>query len=66
MVEYKCDCSMGVSGLTCTKDGCGTPLEHKTITTDDGSTVNVTECPKCEGRIKSPMCCGADMEAVTS
>ena len=66
MVEYKCDCGMGVSGLTCTKDGCGTPLEHKTITTDDGSTVNVTECPKCEGRIKSPMCCGSDMEAVAS
>ena len=64
MVEYKCDCGMGVSGLTCTQDGCGTPLVHEVIEKDYGSTVNVSKCPKCDGKIKSPMCCGADMTAV--
>ena len=55
---------MGVSGLICSKDGCGTPLVHDVIVKDDGSTVNTSVCPKCEGRIKSPMCCGSDMTAV--
>ena len=22
---------------------------------------DVSKCPECEGKIKSPMCCGADM-----
>ena len=65
MVEYKCDCGMGVSGLTCTQDGCGTPLVHDVIKKEDGSTVNVSKCPKCEGKIKSPTCCGADMTPVS-
>lgn len=64
MVEYKCECGMGVSGLICSKDGCGTPLVHDVVVKDDGSTVNTSVCPKCEGRIKSPMCCGSDMTSV--
>jgi len=27
----------------------------------DGAQVQVSKCPECEGKIKSPMCCGDDM-----
>ena len=29
----------------------------------DGNTIGISECPQGCGRIKSPMCCGSDMEA---
>jgi len=44
---------------TCGK--CDVPLENGHITIDDGSQVQVSKCPSCEGKIKSPLCCGADM-----
>ena len=30
-------------------------------TKDDGTQVHVAKCPEGHGKIKSPMCCGADM-----
>lgn len=62
MTKYSCsDCGMEVTGVACGK--CGSELEYKTITKDDGSTVSVSECPSGHGRIKSPLCCGHDMAA---
>ncbi|MDF1776186.1 MAG: hypothetical protein P1V21_00235 [Rhizobiaceae bacterium] len=59
MANYRCDvCNMGVT-LNCTD--CNEPLVNDSITRDDGSSVQVSRCPKCEGKIKSPMCCGQDM-----
>jgi len=34
---------------------------NDTLTKDDGSKVQISKCPKCAGKIKSPMCCGQDM-----
>ena len=59
METYKCDkCGMSVNA-SCAK--CNEPLVNGNITIDDGSTVQVSKCPECEGMIKSPLCCGADM-----
>ena len=40
---------------------CNAPLVDATLTKDDGSTVQVSKCPNDHGKIKSPLCCGADM-----
>jgi hypothetical protein len=40
---------------------CGAPLVNDVITRDDGTTVQVSKCPNEHGKIKSPLCCGADM-----
>jgi hypothetical protein len=62
MLQYECsDCGMGVKGLSCSK--CGAELKHRTIKTEQGKEVQVSECPKQCGKIKSPMCCGHDMHA---
>ena len=59
MAAYTCDkCGMSVN-MTCGK--CGQDLVHDTLTTDDGSTVEVSKCPEGHGMIKSPMCCAQDM-----
>lgn len=59
-MEYQCtDCGMAVKGLTCGK--CDAELEHCQITVD-GKTVQVAQCPNNCGKIKSPQCCGHDME----
>lgn len=56
---YTCDkCGMSVN-MTCAK--CGAELVHDTITTAAGAEVAVSKCPEGHGKIKSPMCCGADM-----
>jgi hypothetical protein len=34
---------------------------NDSIQKDDGSSVQVSKCPNGHGKIKSPMCCGADM-----
>lgn len=52
-------CGMGVKGLTCTK--CNAALVEGTIT-KDGNNIQVAKCPKGCGMIKSPMCCGQDMQ----
>jgi len=60
MTAYTWDvCGMSIRTMTCGK--CGKDLVHGTITTDDGETVNVSECPDGHGKVKSPMCCGQDM-----
>ena len=62
MAAYTCNvCGMSIGTMTCGK--CGKELVHSTITTDDGETVHVSECPDGHGKVKSPMCCGQDMEA---
>ena len=61
MSHYECcDCGMSVKGLACGK--CGSPLKDGTIKNAKGEIVQVSECPKKCGKIKSPMCCGHDMK----
>jgi hypothetical protein len=60
MTTYVCDkCGMSIGTMTCGK--CGKELEHSTLTTAEGTTVHVSECPDGHGKVKSPMCCGQDM-----
>jgi len=40
---------------------CAEALVDASLTKDDGSTVQISECPNGHGKIKSPLCCGADM-----
>jgi len=40
---------------------CDLPLENAHLTLDDGRQVQISRCPSCEGKIKSPLCCGQDM-----
>ena len=55
MALYTCaKCGMSVN-TTC--GACDAPLVDATITKDDGSTVEVSQCPNGHGKIKSPMCC---------
>ena len=59
METYSCTkCGMSVNA-TCGK--CNIPLQTGYITLNDGSQVQVSKCPSCEGKIKSPLCCGEDM-----
>jgi len=59
METYKCNvCGMAVNA-SCAN--CNEPLINDSIKLDDGGIVQVSKCPKCEGKIKSPMCCGSDM-----
>ena len=64
MATYECaSCGMSVNA-TC--GACDAPLVDATLTRDDGSTVQVSKCPNDHGKIKSPMCCGADMSCAMS
>ncbi len=59
METYKCNiCDMAVNA-SCAK--CDEPLKNGTLTLEDGSSVQISSCPSCEGKIKSPQCCGVDM-----
>lgn len=61
-MEYHCSaCGMGVKGVACVK--CGVELVDDSITTPEGKKVKVAKCPQGHGKIKSPQCCGHDMEA---
>ena len=51
---------MEVAPIMC--GSCGAELVHKELVKDDGSSVSVSECPNDCGKIKSPLCCGLDME----
>jgi len=53
---------MEVMAINCGK--CGTELEFAALNRPDGTSVNVLECPKGCGRIKSPTCHGQDMAVV--
>jgi hypothetical protein len=60
VMEYKCEkCGMGVKELVCSK--CDAPLVHETIV-KNGQKIHVAKCPSGCGMIKSPTCCGQDME----
>jgi len=59
MATYECKkCGMAVNA-SCAK--CNAPLVDGILTLDDGNQVQISQCPSCEGKIKSPQCCGADM-----
>tara|TARA_B100000902_G_scaffold253129_1_gene239552 strand:- start:3648 stop:3839 length:192 start_codon:yes stop_codon:yes gene_type:complete len=59
MATYECpQCEMAVNA-TCAK--CNEPLQDDILTLDDGSQVQISKCPECQGKIKSPQCCGEDM-----
>ncbi|WP_299350745.1 hypothetical protein [uncultured Shimia sp.] len=63
MATYRCGaCGMGVNA-TCAD--CNEALVNDTLIKDDGTEVQISRCPKCEGKIKSPMCCGQDMVCPT-
>lgn len=47
--------------VNATCGACNEPLVNDSLTKDDGSAVQVSRCPNDHGKIKSPMCCGADM-----
>ena len=58
MATYECSiCGMSVNA-TCGK--CNEPLVDDTIDVE-GSEVQVSKCPNGHGKIKSPLCCGKDM-----
>jgi DNA-directed RNA polymerase subunit RPC12/RpoP len=60
MATYTCaKCGMSVNA-TCAK--CNTPLVHDHLD-KNGQKIQISKCPKCQGKIKSPQCCGADMKA---
>ena len=59
MATYECKiCGMGVNA-SCSK--CDAPLVDGSLTLEDGTKVQISECPNGHGKIKSPMCCGEDM-----
>ena len=60
MATYKCNkCGMSVNA-SCGQ--CNASLENGMLTTDDGDSVQISSCPNGHGKIKSPLCCGNDME----
>ena len=59
MNTYECKkCGMSVNAQ-CGK--CNLPLENAYLTLENGVVVQISQCPSCMGKIKSPQCCGADM-----
>ena len=44
---------------TCGK--CEADLVDDSLKLDDGSSVQIAQCPNGHGKIKSPLCCGQDM-----
>lgn len=40
---------------------CDKPLVDDILKLDDGMEVQISRCPECEGKIKSPSCCGVEM-----
>lgn len=59
MATYECKvCGMAVNA-TCAH--CGAQLVNAVIKKDDGTEVQVSQCPNGHGKIKSPLCCGQDM-----
>jgi len=60
-MECKCTmCGMEVKGIKCTK--CDADLVPDIATDHSGKKIQVAKCPNDCGQIKSPICCGHDME----
>ncbi len=60
-MEYHCsNCDMAIKDIVCAK--CDARLVNGEITKEDGSKVKIATCPNHCGKIKSPQCCGDDME----
>ncbi len=60
MSTYECKkCGMSVNAA-CGK--CRVPLVNDHLDVN-GNQVQISKCPECQGKIKSPQCCGADMAA---
>ena len=63
MATYECkSCGMAVNA-SCAK--CDTPLVDGFLALEDGTKVQVSRCPDCEGKIKSPSCCDVEMSCDT-
>ncbi len=63
-MQYHCEkCDMAVKGIACAK--CNAELVPDQITKPDGTKIQVAKCPNGCGKIKSPQCCGSDMETET-
>ena len=59
MATYECKkCGMSVNA-TCAK--CNEALVNDHINIDDVTKVQISKCPNEHGKIKSPLCCGEDM-----
>ena len=59
MATYECvKCGMAVN-TTCAK--CDVPLVDASLKIGGGKSVQIAKCPSCEGKIKSPSCCGEEM-----
>jgi DNA-directed RNA polymerase subunit RPC12/RpoP len=59
MATYECNnCGMAVNA-SCAK--CDQALVDDILRLDDGVEVQISRCPECEGKIKSPSCCGIEM-----
>lgn len=59
MNTYECKkCGMSVNAQ-CGK--CQAPLQNDYLILDNGDKIQISQCPICLGKIKSPQCCGADM-----
>ena len=59
MATYGCGkCGMAVN-TTCAK--CDVSLVDASLEIGDGKSVQISKCPSCEGKIKSPSCCGDEM-----
>jgi hypothetical protein len=64
MAMYTCEkCGMSVGTMTC--GHCGAELVHDSLTREGGAMVQIARCPAGHGKVKSPMCCGADMTCST-
>ena len=59
MATYECNnCNMAVNA-SCAK--CDQALVDDILKLGDGTEVQISRCPECEGKIKSPSCCGGEM-----
>ena len=54
----KCNMAVNATCANCSNE----PLVNDSLD-NNGTKIQISKCPKCQGKIKSPMCCGQDMGA---
>ena len=54
----KCNMAVNATCANCSNE----PLVNDSLD-NKGIKIQISKCPKCQGKIKSPMCCGQDMNA---